>query len=300
MRAVQVPYLQSIDAGSIGPWELHLEGGSAPLPEFHPAWDAGVDVRVSCSLALDGERFMRETGLAQGSSVRLVAGYECEQARSRSFPWRRSIALPSGFSGSVEFVAPAERLAHSMELVVGAVLMQAGTGSSAISARTPGSWLWVNRAPFALHGGRGRFPMEWIAFPKSGLPRNAAWFLDWPSQDWSAPALGTMRLLFNSSHGVIRKVVDLPEQDSRRRIIVQSAKLDVAKQLIIAALSSPEFLSEADQFDEGSIGYSVRLLISSAFPHDTPMALKERLTHHAGEFHAQLQDGLGALDVEIE
>lgn len=141
--------------------------------------------------------------------------------------------------------------------------------------------------------------MEWIAFQKSGLPRNAAWFLDWPSQDWSAPTLGTMRLLFNSDNAIIRKVVDLPEQDARRKIVVQAAKLDVAKQLIIAALDSAEFLADANQFDEGSIGYSVRLLMSVAFPHDTPHTLKERLSHQAGEFHAQLQDGLGAFDVEV-
>ena len=299
MRAVQLPYLQCTTAATAEPWMLHGEGEPTPLPEAHPAWDPSVDVRVSRRIEFDGEAFMRATGLGRGSRIRLVAGFECEHARSRSFPWRRNVALPSGFEGQLEVVAPASRLAQSLELIVGAVLVNAAADSSAIAAKTAGSWLWCDRTPFALSGSGHRFPMEWVAFGKSGLPRNAVWFLDWPSQDWGAPALGTMRLLLNSDNVVVRNVLQLPEQDARRKIVIQAARLDVAKQLVLAALNSDEFLADLDQFGEGSVGFSVRLLMAVAFPHEKPQTLRERLVHQAGEFHAQLQGGLGTFDVEI-
>lgn len=299
MRSVRLPYHQCSTAVVLQPWLLHGEGDPVPLPEVHPAWDSNVDVRVLRSLEFDGDRFMRETGLGKGSRIRLVAGYECEHARSRSFPWRRSVALPSSFKGTLDVTARASRLAHSVDLIVGAVLLHASKDSSSVAAKTAGSWLWTDRTAFTLRGSGGRFPMEWVAFRTSGLPPNATWFLDWPSQDWSSPVLGTMRLLLNSDNLVVRKVMELSEHDARKKLIIQAARLDVGKQLVIAALSSEDFFAEVEQFEEGSVGFSVRLLMSVAFPHDQPATLKDRLIHQAGEFHAQLQDGMGAFDVEI-
>lgn len=297
MRATRLPYRTCSTASRLEPWLLVDAGNANPLPELHPAWDPSVDLQVTRNVVFDGRAFGEGTGLADGAKIRLVAGFDCEPARSRQFPWSHDIVLPSGFEGTLRLSIPASQLAAHVDLVVGAVLVVGSREGHALRARVPGSWLWEDRTRLVLDGGRTRFPMEWTDFAKSGLPKDAAWFLDWSSQDWQAPTLGTLRLLLNSKHPALDKVVRLPESDARRRLVIYSARFDIAKQLMMAALSSDEFVAGSEANEEGTVGHSIHLLLRSCFPSESFRTLRERMLHQAGEFHAQLQSGFGAFEL---
>lgn len=289
MRAVALPYRQSSNAVTLGVWKLGTSENSIDLPEAHPAWDATIDVKVSRPITIDGSMLAQETSLSLGASVRIVAGWYCEAARSRSFPWRHDLSLPNNFGGTLELVLPAGRLATSVELVVGVVLIAPGRNPSPVSAGIPGSWLFRNTVELRLEPTNGRFPMEWTNFQASGLPGAAAWYLDWPTQDFDAPVLGALRLRLNSSKNHFSETLGLESNEPQRRLLVQAAMLDVAKQLVTAALNSEEFVEQADSYPEGSIGFCVRLLIRQTFPGVAMRTLRDKLSSHAGDFHVELQ-----------
>lgn len=289
MRDVRVPFRQAIAPATMEEWLLTTEDGQIELPEEHPSWDPSVDILVARKIVVDGARLRDECALVDDAHVRLVAGWQSDNGRTRCFPWRHDIRLPDRFEGRVELQVPGGDLATSVDLVVGSVLVVPGRGQSAVSAKIPGAWLWKDVRELRLEHSRGRFPMEWTDFKRSGLSEDAPWYLDWPSQEWSAPLLGALRLRLNATNPAMRNILELPEADPQRRLAIMSAILDVAKQLVIAGLGSDEFVEEHASYPEGSVGFSVRLLIALAFPHESVKSVRGLLRDRAGDFHMRLQ-----------
>lgn len=298
MRTVCFPYRQSEGAVEAGPWQLDAPEGPTDLPESHQDWDASVDVRLRRTLKFDGERLLEETGVGPGASVRLVGGWYCETARSRSYPWRHDIKLPNSFEGVLQLTLPAGRLSTSVDLLTGVVLISPTAANSAVAARISGSWLWRDTHELRLEGTTGRFPMEWTDFAASGLPAEAGWYLDWPAQDFDAPVLGALRLQLNATNQLFPNALKRDEHDPERRLLVQTAMLDVAKQLVFTALHSDEFIERADTYPEGSVGFSVRLLIKKTFPGAPLRTLREHLLSHTGDFHVRFQAKVAPLHLD--
>lgn len=297
MRAVSLPYAQAVNSITLDTWTL-LSGGAPPgeFPEAHPAWDTTVPVAASCHLELNPTLLQAETGLGEGARLRLVGGYSCESTRTREFTWSSNLQLPSGFSGVVELKAEPSKLLTSLTFILGLVVLSPGDGASTTSARIPGSWLWKAERELRLDQSSGAFPMEWTDFRASGLPENASWFLDWPEQEWEAPLLGAIRLRLNANRAAVSDILGLSPADPKRRLFLESAKLDVAKQLVTAALLSDEFIEHGGKFPEASVGYCTSLLLASIFPNDKLTTLRERLRDQFGEFHLQFMAGLNAFD----
>jgi len=286
---VRLPFLQALAPAQLGTWRLRVGDEEIELPEEHPAWDPTVDIDVSRNVVLDTETLRAECGLGNHASVRLVAGWQCESARAKQFPWRCDLRAPARFEGLVSVHVPGSMIASSVELIVGVVLVSPGQQASTLAAQTLGSWLWRDSQELRLESSRGRFPMEWTDFKRSGLSPNAPWFLDWPSQDWDRPLLGSVRLRLNATNPLMEGLLDLPEDDERRSLVVRAAMLDVAKQLVIAALDSDEFVDNCGHYGEGTVGMAVSILIGMAFPGMSLKAVRSLLRDHAGEFHMMLQ-----------
>lgn len=289
MRDVRIPFRQSPGTAGMGPWQYTTADGLVDMPDEHPYWDATSDVDVSRSVVVDGVSLRDSCSLVDDARVRLLAGWHSENGRSKHFPWTYDLRLPSRFEGTIAFRVPATEIATSVDLIVGAILVAPGRAQSRLAAQIPGSWLWKDVRELRLEQTRGRFPMEWTDFKPSGLPPEAPWYLDWPSQDWDAPLLGALRLRLNATNAAMRDLMELPENDAKRRIAVRSAILDVAKQLVIAALDSDEFVQNHDSYPEGSVGFCVRLLVGMAFRADSMQTVRTLLRDHAGEFHMRLQ-----------
>jgi hypothetical protein len=268
---------------------IELGGGFSPLPEQHPGWDPATNLSLRRRVFIDGARVREQCGLGGDARVRLVVGWRSEAARDKAYPYRHDLSLPASFEGTVGLDVLGSRLAASVTLVVGLVLVHSGRQASKLSPRIPGSWLWVDEEEFRLEPTRGRFPMEWMDFAASGLPAEAPWFLDWPSQEWEVPLLGALRLKLNGTNLAMRSLLSYSEEDPRRKLVVRSAIMDVAKQMVIAALSSDEFVANDRSFPDGSVGACVRTLIAMAFPSTSLAAARSLLRDQTGMFHMRLQ-----------
>lgn len=288
-REIRVPFLRTLSPGTLEPWQLGSGDHATMLPEEHLAWDPTIDLEVSRRVAIDTRRLVDDCALGSNAAVRIVGGWECESSRARHYPWRSELKVPARFDGSVAFTIPGALLASSVKLMVGIVLVDAGRASSSLAARTPGSLLWRDERELRLEVSSGRFPMEWTDFARSGLAAAAPWFLDWPSQDWDRPLLGSMRLRLNATNPTMRGLLELPEADERRALLIRAALLDVSKQIVVAALDSEEFVQAGGNYGEGSVGMSASILIGLAFPGVSLETVRSRMHHQAGEFHMRLQ-----------
>jgi hypothetical protein len=289
MRDVRVPFRQAVAPAEMTAWQLKSGDAAIELPDHHENWDPTVDLEVSRKITVDGARLRDECALVDDVRLRLLGGWHSENARTKHFPWRYDLRLPNRFEGTIEFRIPGAEVATSIDLIVGAVLVAKERRQPLVAASVPGSWLWKDVQELRLEQTHGRFPMEWTDFGRSGLPAEAPWYLDWPSQDWDAPLLGALRLRLNATNPAMRNVMELPETDGKRQIAIRSAILDVAKQLVIAALGSDDFVENHASCPEGSVGFSIRLLIAMAFQGESMATLRTRLRDHAGNFHMQLQ-----------
>lgn len=289
MRDVRVPFRQAVTPAEMGPWQFKIGDATIDLPENHENWDPTIDLDVSRKIIVDGSRLRDESALVDDVRVRLLAGWHSENARTKHFPWRYDLRLPNRFEGTVEFRIPGADVATSVDIIVGAVLVGRERRQPLVAATVPGSWLWKDVQELRLEQTRGRFPMEWTDFKRSGLPTEAPWYLDWPSQDWEAPLLGALRLRLNATNPAMRNIVELPEMDEKRQIAIRSAILDVAKQLVIAALGSDDFIENHASCPEGSVGFCIRLLVAMAFQGESMMTVRNRLKDQPGNFHMQLQ-----------
>lgn len=288
-RDIRLPFRQAVAPATLGKWQLRVGEAEIELAEEHPAWDPTVDIQVSRNVVLDSEKLRMECGLGSQASIRLVAGWQCDGARAKQFPWHADLRAPARFEGTVSLHIPGRMVATSVELIVGVVLVSPGEKPSTLAAQTLGSWLWRDSQELRLESSRGRFPMEWTDFKSSGLAPNAPWFLDWPSQDWDRPLLGSIRLRLNATNPMMQGLLDLPEDDERRVLVIRSAMLDVAKLLVVAALDSDDFLENCANFGDGTVGMAVSILIGMAFPGMSLKTVRSRLRDHAGEFHMMLQ-----------
>ncbi|WP_216325625.1 hypothetical protein [Deinococcus aestuarii] len=186
---------------------------------------------------------------------------------------------------------PGAILALNVRLVTQVVLLHPGRDPGPFSPRLPGSVLWADEHLLTLEGGAPRFPVDVVDFASvMRLPENAAWYLDWQSEDLHAPAMGGLCLLVNASHPSVRHAVDgVGEPDSAARAIWSAASFDVHRQLLSAALSDDEFVRAPDTYEEGSVGAFIRRRSRVLFPLDEPSALQALLYESPGEFEVELQ-----------
>src|SRR4051812_17187707 len=114
MRTVRVPFRQAGSPPTVESWQLNGAEGPIELPEEHANWDPTIDIEVSRKINVDGARLRDECSLVDDARVRLLAGWQSENGRSKEFPWRYDLRLPSSFEGTIELRIPGAKIATSV------------------------------------------------------------------------------------------------------------------------------------------------------------------------------------------
>lgn len=294
MRALGPAFSLARASIQASPWipsgELDLDGRAQRV------WDPSVDVEVSRTLTVATDALIEETGLEEGSVVRLCAGWFCERTRTREVTDQIDLRLERASTIrelSLRVEAPGSSLAHAVVLETRVVLVTPNEGSSPISATMPGSVLWEDHSVLDLEGLGSRFPTEWADFTTSIYPDEAAWALDWSPQDLGCSTLGAVRLLLNQKH----PASELLRQDSpspAAKLVWDVIRLDIARQLIMGALANDDFVREPEEFAEGTLGATVRRMIRTYFPHESIPTLRSLGARNPALLESRLQASLRA------
>ncbi|MGH1342095.1 MAG: hypothetical protein ACRBN8_11115 [Nannocystales bacterium] len=258
------------------PWKTSAATKTEPVQAALPGWDPASDINVGRVVRVDLPQLMAETGLANGSTVRLTAGWLCPQTRTREISDQHDLRLTEK-EESVEAIlkvfAKGANLANSLILETRLLLVSRADASSPTSARLTGSVLWESRQPLQLEGDESRFPTEWADFESAVYKSAAAWALDWDPNDLDCSTLGAVRVLVNQRHERVAALLRERPPSAEALVLWDALRLDVARQLMTGALANDVFMANPNAFGDGTLGATIRRMFVVHFPRESLRAL---------------------------
>ncbi|HJK94263.1 MAG TPA: hypothetical protein RMH85_08810 [Polyangiaceae bacterium LLY-WYZ-15_(1-7)] len=299
MKVVAPPY-PTLELADLDPWRLLGTEDPDALKDVATQWDPSVSLGLCRSLRLDHDRVIEETALGAGSRIRVIACWRCDATRTRTRTCKRDVVLRMGEQEALELRIEIDgsHVASWVDLETAIVLMEAKDARSE-AAEAKGATLWRDAVRVDLEDSSARFPVQWVDFGATrGFPQKAAWYLDWDPHQPDSSVLGGMRLYLNSGHTELKKATEGAEKHVRR--MWQRIRLDVARQMMVGALQSREFMEDPGAFGGDTVGAIVRRLLGSVFSHRSPSAVRDLLATNPGRFEAQLQASLGYVEAGTE
>ena len=278
-------------------WELVVGQVSRPIGESIDDWDPSQDLQAKRHVLIEPNEIRGQTGLGARSRVRLLGGWHCDATRTRSFTSTIDISLEED-GGEIDLVAAVvgKDVAIAITLETHLILLFADDDSNPLAARDVGASLWVDGHRVNLEGVASRFPTEWIDFTRGPYPNDAVWYLDWDPARPEYSVLGGMRLYLNIGHPRLKAVLD--RGDGESKLLRETIRAEVARQLVTGGLTSTAFLDDVDGHDEETVGAAIRRLVKVLMPGYSAVAARDLLLRDPGRFEARLQAGLRYLHEE--
>ncbi|MFC1545199.1 hypothetical protein ACFL44_00735 [Gemmatimonadota bacterium] len=205
---------------------------------------------------------------------------------------------------TLELDVPGVSLAGDISLTCELVLtgVEVDAARSPLSPALPGRLLWKDSSILLLEGQGSRFPVEIRDFEEAGgwYPPGAGWHLEWDRTDPSAQFLASVMLLINSRNEAVRSSATSIELEDWQEILLSAMYYDVGRRLIRGMLTCTQFKEFPDEFEEGTVGHSVRLLLGLLFPERPVSSLVEELYQRPDHFETRLQEALQMFGAKAE
>lgn len=292
-NATSLPYRSaSADCVEMGRWHIDRPDTGLPvhLGNDLKGWDYNFDLHLSLSVAeVNASRIREECGLPDEARMVMSVVVASPPARYRERVWHSSIIGAGSFSGDVAFEISGSSLSRLVELHTEVLLLDTTDSPDVFAPSLPGSRLWGRSHRVMLEGSASRFPMEVVNFEKHLVhlraPR-ALWYLHWNPGDLEAPAMGAMLLYLNSRQRMLVRAAEENEP-----VLHELLSTDVARQLILGALASEEFMQDPGAFGEDTLGRVLRNLFGLCFPGLPPREVLALRAADPSQFEAMIQAG---------
>lgn len=269
-RVESLPYLRPApDRVLLTNWKVETNNNLKLENNLLLNWDPGTPVNVSVEVELNLAGVLADCRLSPFDILRITLSWQSPGTSLRGRG--QAVDLAPGtpiYHKSLSLQLNGDLLSDRIRLEVQLLLPYSGRTDFPLAPRLPGSILWRFEKIILLEGLAARFPTELVDFAEAGwLPAEATWFMDWDSGDLHQEAMGGFRLFLNSRNKNIVKAISGTEPVDRA--IRECIQFDVARSMIFGALSSEEFVLNADKTDyyqKGSIGLAIWRLIRGLFP----------------------------------
>jgi hypothetical protein len=277
---------------SVGPWFDH---SGAEIGERIDHWDPFTDLDWTRAVTVDLDAIRTECGLGDDSAFALLATWRAP-TRTRLGGSGQAVelgTLTGVVRAAVSVSITGREAGGRLDLTTRLVLRTSGASPSVIAPRRPGAILWTDTDRVMLEGSAARFPTAAVNFAEvPRIPDAAAWYLDWNVNDLTHPVMGGLRLLVNRDNARIVNAVRSSTDDPAASLIRSIMRIDIARQLVRAAVSSDDFIAAPDSFPDESIGRLIRDLIATVWPAIPIDAVRERALTMPARFDADVQAAL--------
>lgn len=278
----------------VDPWVAHDHGTIGDRIEH---WDPATDLALRRRVTVDLDAIREQCGLGARSTFALTASWHASTRTRLSGAGPRVDLgdLTGTVRASLSLEIPGAETGGRVDIITNLVL-RAPHAASPISPRRLGAILWSDRTQVWLEGAASRFPTAAVDFGSvDRIPSGAAWYLDWDPRDMSRPVMGGLRLLLNESNERLIRAVRSGSRDPASAAVRAFILVDVARQIVRAAVENDDFVSSPDSYEPDSIGRMVRDLISMVWPQTTIQAVRTRALTEPSRFEADIQTALDFL-----
>ena len=293
VKVQSFPYLRPAhDRIAVLAWQQIKEDGTDDvLPERLPHWDPGTSVTVNATVHMDIKLVWQDCRFADRDRLRLVLLWDSPGTSLRGSG--SALTIQQGYpldTVELRVQVSGEQLADRVRFLLHLVLAGPGQSSFKLAPHIPGSILWQEERVLLLEGQGPRFPMEFLNFAASSnpLPAGAGWYLEWNAEQFDELFMGNVRLFLNKDNKAVFKST---QGHSREDALIQGMiRFDMGKTMIITALSSDHFIDNYRQYEEGSVGATIRNLLNTYFPKETIEGLANLYRNSAARFECVLQE----------
>jgi hypothetical protein len=292
-RVNAFPYLRaSLNRIQNTVWLQLTDRGERPLPGLLPHWDPGMPLLIRITMDVDVEGIWADCKLAPDDILRIAILWYSPGTGLRGqgsiidLPKANSIRSTM-LEFNIEGILLSDKVRFELQLVL--AFHGKMRDQFKLAAKRPGSILWREEKVVILEGQGTRFPTELVNFADTQwLPQNAGWFLDWDPKTLDESVLGNLRLFLNTENEPVRRsAVESLQADQPIRDIIM---FDVGRALISGALENDDFIQYAGDYEDGSVGASVRRLLRALFPNESIEGIAQRYHHSRSRFECDLQD----------
>jgi hypothetical protein len=294
-RASVLPHRTTANGVAAEPWVVMIDGERL-APGVRLAWDRAAPLDVTSTVRVDVDRAREECGLGTAAQLRLVAVWRCTTTSQRGVG--AEIVVDRSATYPITVAIDPRDVAGEVTLSRLLVLDEGITTLDPLTASTRGAVLWREppraAATISIDGGAG-LSTEAVDFGDlDETYRNAPWRIDADLSDLHAAPMRALRLLVNSSHPTIERLlagVDDDTTKSARSVL----RWDVARRLLAAALDDDAFVEGFGEHPVDSVGGVLQALFATCLPGSTPRELRRRRNEAPSEFESWLQDRMHLL-----
>jgi hypothetical protein len=141
-----------------------------------------------------------------------------------------------------------------------------------------------------LEGSGARFPIQVIDFDKAGIAAGTrgAWLLIWNPEHLEIPVLGGLRLLLNSAHPTIQRLITEGPAKPDLRAVQSTLRHDIRRQMVLGAIGNPDF-DRDDDYGEGTLGSALQGILDVTFGDEELDSIRGLYQKNRSEFEVRLQ-----------
>lgn len=254
-------------------------------------WDYLSQATVTATATADIEELVTSTGLSSAEGVVALIQVDCPATG-----FRRTGSSPLQGDGRVirlDVNIDPHEVAEFIEVTLSVILDRPDSPNAydGVAFRRGSRLLTHNETyRFVLEGSASTFPTEAFDFEIAGLPKEAAWRLNFDPISFDEPYLGAVRLLINTRHHAAQEIL------SGKASLVQSVLFHgVVEQMLLTIAASDHDGIPVD-FKEGSVGEAMDHLAQMYLDLSLGAAVNY-LKHDRAEALCRLQARTGFLGV---
>ncbi len=269
-------------------WHEVRGGRTELLGDSIKDWDHLTVLSLRAELEVDTTAVRRSAHLGPKSELMVTVSAGSNSTRLRGPVWIGAVNSSARSRLQIEFDVGGSELGGRLDLVTQLVVSRPDPADG-LGASQVGAIIWKHRHSVVLEGDAAQFPAETadLSQPPYNLGR-AAWLLETVSDDLDVAAAAAVRLVVNDAHPVMRRVLD-GDASAECVLALEAIRWDVARQLIDAALTTPEFIERDEAFEEDSFGWLLASVLATHFPGESARSVRAMRDTERARYEAALQ-----------
>lgn len=294
MRVPVVPFLTPPDeAIRHGGWTLSLTDGEEELPREIPHWDYQTVLELAAPVLVDRGAVTAACQLEWDSGLSVLVIARSSHTKAEIVAAKLDVPLSETFDLAIELQLDGRELGGRLTLET-LLVSKTPKPIGPLAPHHPGSILWRRSHWSSLEGIGAQFPTETIDFTATGRDPRAGWALHIDLGDPEALFMSSTRLILNSGHPAIGKLLR-GEKDDGTSQLLRTLHWDITRQMIHAALQSDEVAGLDTDPETVSVAGILRNLLASVWPLHNVVTLQNWFHNEPSRIEVHLQDHCGLL-----